>query len=70
MSEVITPEGYNGAYTGQQIDDGIAKANAALPKTGGTMTGAIVLYGDPQEDNEAASKKYVDDADYGTWGGE
>lgn len=25
------PEGYNGAYTGQQIDEGIAKANAALP---------------------------------------
>lgn len=31
------PEGYNGAYTGQQIDEGIAKANAALPApTGGT----------------------------------
>ena len=31
------PEGYNGAYTGQQIDEGIAKTNAALPApTGGT----------------------------------
>ena len=62
------PEGYNGAYTGQQIDDGIAKANAALPKTGGEMTGAITLPGDPAEDNHAANKKYVDEADYGTWG--
>lgn len=55
------PEGYNGAYTGQQIDDGIAKANAALPKAGGVMTGAITLPGDPTEDNHAANKKYVDD---------
>lgn len=32
-----TTEGYNGAYTGQEIDAGIAKANAALPApTGGT----------------------------------
>lgn len=62
------PEGYNGAYTGQQIDDGIAKANAALPKAGGVMTGAITLPGDPTEDNHATNKKYVDEADYGTWG--
>lgn len=32
-----TTEGYNGAYTGKEIDAGIAKANAALPApTGGT----------------------------------
>ena len=30
--------GYNGAYTGQQIDEGIRKANEALPApTGGTL---------------------------------
>lgn len=32
-----TTEGYNGAYTGPQIDEGIRKANEALPApTGGT----------------------------------
>lgn len=32
------PDGYNGAYTGQQIDEGIRKANEALPApTGGTL---------------------------------
>lgn len=37
-------------------------ANNALPKTGGTMTGAIVLPGSPTADLQAATKKYVDDA--------
>ena len=33
-----TTEGYNGAYTGPQIDEGIRKANEALPApTGGTL---------------------------------
>lgn len=27
-----TDEGYNGGYTGAQIDEGIAKANRAIPK--------------------------------------
>ena len=35
-------------------------ANAALPLAGGTMTGALVLSGDPTEDNGAATKAYVD----------
>lgn len=68
MPETVNTEGYNGAYTGQQIDDGIAKANGALQKSGGVMTGELTLAGDPSEDNHAANKKYVDDADYGTWG--
>lgn len=62
------PEAYNSAYTGEQIDDGIAKANNALPKSGGTMTGEIVLPGAPENDNGAVPKAYVDEADYGTWG--
>lgn len=35
-------------------------ANAALPKSGGTMTGAITLNGDPTSNLHAASKQYVD----------
>lgn len=36
-------------------------ANAALPKNGGTMTGALTLAGAPTQDLQAATKKYVDD---------
>ena len=56
------PEGYNGAYTGRQIDEGIAKANGALPQSGGVMTGPLSLAGDPAGENEAARKAYVDSA--------
>ncbi|MYE01475.1 MAG: hypothetical protein F4Y03_09370 [Alphaproteobacteria bacterium] len=38
-----------------------ATADAALPKAGGTMTGALTLAGAPTDDLHAASKKYVDD---------
>lgn len=37
-----------------------ATANAALPKSGGTMTGYITLNGDPSSALHAASKQYVD----------
>jgi hypothetical protein len=37
-----------------------ATANAALPKAGGTMTGAIVLPADPSTNLQAATKQYVD----------
>lgn len=33
-----------------------------LQKSGGTMTGDLVLNGDPTSDNMAANKKYVDDS--------
>lgn len=36
-------------------------ANAALPKSGGTMTGSLTLSGDPTADLQAATKKYVDE---------
>lgn len=47
------------------IDDGATwKPEAiyvgALPISGGTMTGSLVLKGDPAEDLEAATKQYVD----------
>jgi hypothetical protein len=38
------------------------KADAALPKAGGTMTGALTLSGAPTNNLHAATKKYVDDA--------
>ena len=36
-------------------------ADAALPKAGGTMTGALTLSGAPTTDLHSATKKYVDD---------
>lgn len=36
-------------------------ANAAMPKSGGTFTGAITLSGAPTANLHAATKKYVDD---------
>lgn len=37
-------------------------AEAALPKSGGTMTGALTLAGDPTGNLQAATKQYVDNA--------
>jgi hypothetical protein len=34
----------------------------ALPTTGGTMSGYIVLHADPTEDFHPATKQYVDNA--------
>lgn len=53
---------YQSKFTGAEIDAGIEAANAALPKNGGTMMGALILAGDPAEDKAAVTKKYVDDA--------
>ena len=39
-----------------------ATADAALPKAGGTMTGDLILAGDPEVDLEAVTKQYVDAA--------
>lgn len=59
---------YMSRHTGLEIDDGIdaantalEKANTALQKGGGTMTGMLTLYSDPDSDMHAATKKYVDD---------
>ena len=38
------------------------KADDAMPKSGGTFTGAVTLAGAPTTDLNAATKKYVDDA--------
>ena len=44
-------------------------ASAALPKTGGTLTGTLTLSGAPSNDLEAATKKYVDDSSGGSSSG-
>lgn len=40
--------------------DGEADLSHYLPLAGGIMNGALTLAGEPQEDNHAATKKYVD----------
>ncbi len=45
----------------QAADAAKTIADAAMPKAGGTFTGTVTLAGDPTTDNEAATKKYVDD---------
>ena len=48
------------------VDDQIAAVNAAkLSKDGGTLTGDLILRGAPTQDNEASTKKYVDDVAQG-----
>lgn len=49
------------AVVKEVADSAKAIAEVALPKTGGTMTGSLVLSGKPTANNEAANKKYVDD---------
>lgn len=51
---------YQSKHTGAQIDAGIDRANAALPVSGGAMTGLLLLSGDPSADLGAATKRYVD----------
>lgn len=47
----------------QAVDEKIQAAlKSYLALAGGTMTGVLVLSGEPTEDNHAATKKYVDDA--------
>lgn len=53
---------YQSKHTGAEIDAGIDAANAALPMSGGTMTGALILNDAPTSELQAANKKYVDDA--------
>lgn len=51
-TEAATPNAVKSAYD---------LANAALPKSGGTMTGALTLSGEPTDNLHAATKKYVDE---------
>lgn len=49
----------NGYATESEVD---TKLKGYLPKSGGTMTGALTLKGEPTADLQAATKKYVDDS--------
>lgn len=51
---------YQSKHTGAEIDAGIDAANAALPKSGGTMSGTLILHRNPSNNYEAATKQYVD----------
>lgn len=53
---------YQSKHTGAAIDAGIDAANAALPKSGGTMTGALILNANPTSNLGAVTKQYVDEA--------
>lgn len=53
------------AATSTAVKSAYDLANAALPKSGGTMTGAITLYGDPSSALHAATKQYVDNTAQG-----
>lgn len=48
------------AATPSAVKSAYDLANNAMPKAGGTMTGALTLAGDPTSDLEAATKQYVD----------
>lgn len=49
------------ADTQGEVNNVKTTAEGALPKSGGTMTGNLILNGAPTSDLEAATKKYVDD---------
>jgi hypothetical protein len=51
---------YIAQETVNRADTAVSTANLALPKAGGTMTGAIVLAADPSTNLQAATKQYVD----------
>jgi hypothetical protein len=50
------------AATPSAVKQAYDKANAALPKAGGTMTGDLTLKGNPTSNLHAATKQYVDNA--------
>lgn len=65
-----TPDGYVPVRVGapQTGDDAVNKnslngtLSSYMKKSGATMTGALMLSGEPTENLQAATKKYVDDA--------
>lgn len=57
------------AQTAKDTADGAVEiAGNAVPKSGGSMTGPLILNGNPTGDNEAATKSYVDEVAGGVGG--
>ena len=57
-----TVDGVDIAARDAILTDAATTADNALPKSGGTMTGALALAADPTNDLHAATKQYVDEA--------
>ena len=61
----VTAEKGFTAASQTDLDQVEQTANAAMPKSGGTFTGAVSIQ-EPTQDSHAATKKYVDDQDEAT----
>lgn len=63
VAKIATQSEVNSALDDSKIVTPLKAGVAYLSKTGGTMTGPIVLASDPQISTHASNKKYVDDKD-------
>lgn len=61
LSSSVTSNSTTTAANSYAVKQAYDKASAAVPKSGGTMTGALTLSGAPTSDLHAATKKYVDE---------
>lgn len=67
LTKLYTETGSN--TDGTMTQDAITNAiDASLPKSGGTMTGSLILSADPTDNLEAATKQYVDNHSSGASG--
>lgn len=60
LSSSTSSTATNLAATPSAVKSAYDLANAALPKSGGTLTGALTLNADPTSSMQAATKQYVD----------
>jgi hypothetical protein len=63
LTDSTTSTSVTTAATPNSVKIAADTAAAALPKAGGTLTGALTLAADPTQSLQAASKNYVDTAD-------
>lgn len=62
LTDSISSTSTTTAATPNSVKTAYDLANSALPKSGGTMTGNLILNAAPTSNLQAATKKYVDDA--------
>lgn len=67
LSSSISSTSTSLAATPSAVKQAYDKAAAALPKSGGTMTGDLTLKGDPTLNLHAATKQYVDNSTKVDW---